>query len=69
MQTRKQSLIEAISNTFIGLIVSATANYLVLPLFYEGVNVKNCVAVSIIFTVISIIRNYIVRRWFNVRNS
>lgn len=66
-QTRLGSLIEACMNTAIGLAVSMVANALVFPLFGFRPSLAENVAISVIYTVISIARSYIVRRWFNAR--
>lgn len=66
-QTRIGSLIEALMNTAIGLCVSVTANYLVFPLFGFHPSLGENVAISCIYTVISIARQYVLRRWFNAR--
>lgn len=66
-QSRLGSLIEALMNTLIGLVVSVTANQLVFPLFGFHPSVGQNVAISLIYTAISICRQYILRRWFNKR--
>lgn len=65
MQTKLQSLIEAITNTAIGFIISLMATFAILPLLgIESTPLKN-LKLTIFFTVISILRSYIIRRWFN----
>ena len=65
MQTKRQSLIETLTNVGIGWFISFIANMLVLPLFGYNINLTDGVLISIIFTIISIVRGYMVRRWFN----
>ena len=65
MQTKRQSLIETLMNVGIGWFISFIANMLVLPLFGYNINLTDGVLISIIFTIISIVRGYMVRRWFN----
>ena len=65
MQTKRQSLIETLTNVAIGYLISFIANMLVLPLFGYNINLTDGVLISIIFTIISIVRGYMVRRWFN----
>ena len=65
MQSKRESLIETLTNVGIGWFISFIANMLVLPLFGYNINLTDGVLISIIFTVISIIRGYVVRRWFN----
>lgn len=64
-QTRMGSLIEAAMNTAIGLVISVIANQLVFPLFGFHPSLGQNVAISCIYTVISIARGYCIRRWFN----
>ena len=65
MQTKRQSLIETLTSVFVGWLISFIANMLVLPLFGYNINLTDGVLISIIFTIISIVRGYMVRRWFN----
>ena len=65
MQTKRQSLIETLTSVFVGWFISFIANMLVLPLFGYNINLTEGVLISIIFTIISIVRGYVVRRWFN----
>lgn len=66
-QTRLGSLIEAVFNTAIGLGISLIANALVFPLFNFHPSLIQNVAISTIYTFISIARGYVIRRWFNAR--
>ena len=65
MQSKRQSLIETLTNVGIGWFISFIANMLVLPLFGYNINLTDGLLISIIFTIISIVRGYVVRRWFN----
>ena len=65
MQSKKESFIETLTNVVIGWFISFIANMLVLPLFGYNINLTDCILISIIFTIISIVRGYLVRRWFN----
>lgn len=66
-QTRIGSLIEALFNTCIGLVISVIANQVIFPQFGFHPSVGENVAISAIYTVISIVRGYCLRRWFNAR--
>lgn len=65
MQSRKGSLIEALINVLIGYGVSFAANMTVLPLFGFNVTLTQNLLIGLIFTVISVVRSYVVRRYFN----
>ena len=69
MQSKMDSLIETPTNVGIGWFISFIANMLVLPLFGYNINLTDGVLISIIFTIISIIRGYVVRRWFNSKEE
>jgi hypothetical protein len=65
-QSRVMSLVEVVTSTLIGFGVSVWANYAVLPLFGFKVKLAESLAITLVFTVISIIRSYLVRRFFAV---
>ena len=67
MQTKKQSLIESITNVLIGYIVAVISNAAILPLFGVNLAFSDSMLIGVWFTVISLIRGYAVRRWFNKR--
>lgn len=65
MQPRIQSLLEALANVVVGFYVSVMANLYVLPMFGYQVTTQDALAIGYVFTVISIIRSYALRRAFN----
>ena len=66
-QSRIGSLIETMMNVAIGLLVSVIANQLVFPRFGFHPSLGENVAISLIYTAISIARQYLLRRFFNSR--
>ena len=50
-------MIETLTNVGIGWFISFIANMLVLPLFGYNINLTDGVLISIIFTIISIVRD------------
>lgn len=66
-QTRLGSFIEAIINVIIGFGINFTANMLIFPLFGFHITPGANFALGLIYTVISLVRSYAVRRWFNAR--
>lgn len=64
-QSKMASFIEAWANILIGYTVSFIANLIVLPLFGYKVTVGDAFWMSVVFTVLSLVRSYYVRRWFN----
>lgn len=67
MQTKRSSLIESAINLVIGVAISLTTQWLIFPMY--GINVPFETNVYLVwwFTVISFIRTYAIRRWFNAR--
>ena len=65
MQSKKDSLIESLTSVGIGWFIGVILNMLILPLFDYDVSLTDGVLISIIFTAVSVIRSYVIRRWFN----
>lgn len=64
-QSRKMSALEAATNVSVGLIVSVIANHLIFPLFGFNPSIAQNIAITIIYTAISLVRSYALRRFFN----
>ena len=64
-QSRKRSAVEAIMNVIIGYMVAVFANLTVLPAFGYNVTLFDGAAIGLAFTIISLIRSYVIRRVFN----
>lgn len=69
MQTRLQSVLEAITNTLTGMLVAMVTQILIFPLFNIVVPVSTNIWLVIIFTIVSVIRSYAWRRFFNGRHG
>ena len=65
MQSKKQSLIETLTSVFVGWLIGVILNLTILPLFDYNITVVDSLWVSLIFTVISVVRGYFIRRFFN----
>ena len=65
MQSRTGSVTEAVTNTVVGWSLNFGANLTVLPLFGFGVTISQAFGIGVIFTVISLIRSYVLRRIFD----
>lgn len=66
-QTKLESLIETCINTVIGYFVALLSQLLVFPLVGIDVPFSTNLVIGAWFTVISIVRGYVIRRWFNAR--
>ena len=65
-QTKRASLLEAASNILIGFWVSVGANMLILPHFKNPGAFTEAFTIGLIFTIISFVRSYLLRRFFNL---
>lgn len=63
-QSKKSSALEAIINTVIGYGLSVLTYQLVMPLLGYHTSLKENVILVGVFSAISIVRNYSIRRWF-----
>lgn len=66
-QTRLGSLIESGMNIAIGYFVALLSQLIIFPLFGIHIPLHDNLMIGMWFTVISLIRSYIIRRWFNAR--
>jgi cobalamin synthase len=66
-QTKLESFVETCINTAIGYLVALLSQLLVFPMVGIDVPFSTNLIIGAWFTVISIIRGYIIRRWFNAR--
>jgi hypothetical protein len=65
-QSRKGSAVEACINMLVGLIVSMIANAIVFPRFGFHPSLLDNIGITLIYTAISLIRSYCLRRAFNL---
>jgi hypothetical protein len=65
MQSKRKSLTEAITNTIAGFVVSFIIQLIIYPLMDIPVRFEQNVIITLIFTVASIGRGYVIRRIFN----
>ncbi len=67
MQSRTMSLVEALPNVFVGYGVAFATQVMVFPLFGLHASLDQNLAIGLIFTIVSLVRSYILRRVFNRR--
>ena len=65
MQTKRFSLIEAITNTLAGFIVSLLIQLAIYPALGIPVKFSQNLIITTVFTLASIGRGYVIRRMFN----
>jgi len=67
MQTKLQSLLESLTNITIGYLVAVGSQFVLFPFFDINISVADNFIIGLWFTLISLVRGYAVRRWFNKR--
>lgn len=67
-QTKLESFFEASLNVAIGFGVSLLANMFILPLYGVHVSFAVDIQVTLWFTVISLLRSYLIRRYMNKKD-
>ena len=64
MQSRRQSLIEAITNVVMGYALAVLTQIVVFPWFGLQVPFRDNLAIGALFVMISLLRSYALRRLF-----
>ena len=64
MQSRRQSLIEAITNVAVGYALAVLTQIVVFPWFGLQIPFRDNLAIGAIFVMISLLRSYALRRLF-----
>ncbi len=65
MQTKLGSFVEAWTNILVGFTINWVANMLILPRFGFDISGGAAFKIGLIFTAISLVRSYWLRRAFN----
>ena len=63
-QTRKASFVESVANVTVGYGVAVISQLVVLPFFDIKINLKQDAELALVFTVISLVRSFTLRRVF-----
>lgn len=64
-QTRTMSMVETITNVAIGLIVSFLSQVVIFNLYDIHISLAQNLELTLYFTVVSVIRGFALRRFFN----
>lgn len=65
IQSKTESLIESITNVAVGYGVALVSQIIVFPWFGIHIRLRDNIAIGIIFTIISVLRSFCMRRLFN----
>jgi hypothetical protein len=68
MQTKKQSLIESVTQTIIGLATSIIIQLLLYPALGIPVTFFQNLIITAVFFAVSILRGYVIRRYFTKKS-
>lgn len=63
-QSRLMSMVESLANVLVGYVVAVVTQMAVFPLFGLAVTVTENLLIGLIFTAVSIVRSYVLRRSF-----
>ncbi len=68
-QTKTMSLVESVTNMSIGLAVALTTQLVVFKIYKIETTINENLEIAVIFAIMSILRSYIVRRFFERLNK
>lgn len=66
-QSKLESFIETCINTAIGFVVAVLTQIAIFPMFDIHIPISDNLNIACWFTLISVVRGYVVRRYFNSR--
>ena len=64
-QSRLGSVVESVVNVLVGYGVAVGAQMAIFPLYGVNLPVSDNMAIGLLFTVVSLVRSYALRRLFN----
>lgn len=64
-QSRRGSALEAVVNVLVGYWVAVGAQVVIFPWFGVNLPVADNLMIGVLFTVVSLVRSYLLRRAFN----
>jgi uncharacterized membrane protein YbhN (UPF0104 family) len=68
MQTKKQSFLESVTQTVIGLITSIIIQLFLYPAMGIPVTFFQNIIITTVFFIVSILRGYVIRRYFTKKS-
>ena len=64
-QSRLESLLESVVNIVIGYGVAVSSQMIIFPMLDIHIPTSTNFVIGFWFTIISLVRSYVIRRWFN----
>lgn len=65
MQSKRQSFKESVANVIVGYAVALVSQLIVFPIVGVQSTISQNIEISLFFTIISLVRSYLIRRIFN----
>ena len=65
MQSKRYSILEATTNTLAGLLIAFSVQLIIYPAMNIAVRIEQNIVITFVFTGVSILRGYVLRRIFN----
>jgi hypothetical protein len=69
MQSKWHSAIESLTNVAIGYGVALASQLLIFPFYDIDISLQDNIAIGVWFTLISLVRSYVIRRYFTKRTE
>ena len=69
MQTKFQSFVESLTNILIGYLTAICSQLAIFPLFNINIPIQDNLLIGLYFTLISLVRSYLIRRYFNNKGN
>lgn len=69
MQSKRQSLIESLTNIIVGLLISFCIQLIIYPLLNIPVTIGENIIITFVFFISSLVRGYFIRRYFNKKHK
>jgi len=66
-QSRLSSLVESVVNILLGYGVAIVSQIIIFPFFDIHIPLQSNLLIGFWFTLVSLVRSYCIRRWFNWR--
>jgi hypothetical protein len=64
-QSKRGSVIEAVTNTVVGYVLAVATQFAVFPIYGLKVGVVENLGLGLVFTAVSLVRAYVLRRIFD----
>ena len=69
VQSREDSFLEALTNVVLGFVLALVTQAAVYPMFGIATTITTDSAIAVVFTLVSLLRSYLVRRAFEAMGS